>query len=201
MLKPANPVLLAVIGAAQGLKGEVRVKSHTQAPDGFAGYGKLYDASGRAYEVLETRPSKEVVITRFAGINDRSAAEALTGTELYVDRAALGNQVTAEDDFLHSDLIGLSVRDEEGHDHGKVSAVLNFGAGDILEVSKHHGHSAAIPFTKAAVPDINFETRIITVNALAAGLVDDDDDEALAHRPHAEAIDRPRGPKDAGGNR
>ena len=200
-MKPANPVLLAVIGAAQGLKGEVRVKSHTQTPDGFAGYGTLYDASGRGYDVLETRPSKEVVITRFAGINDRSAAETLTGTELFVDRAALGNQVTAEDDFLHADLIGLNVRDEDGNDHGKVTAVMNFGAGDILEVSKHRGHSVAIPFTKAAVPQINLATRLIAINALAAGLVDDDDDEALAHRPHAEPIDRPRGPKDAGGNR
>ena len=193
-MKPANPVLLAVIGAAQGLKGEVRVKSHTQTPDGFAGYGTLYDASGRGYDVLETRPSKEVVITRFAGINDRSAAETLTGTELFVDRAALGNQVTAEDDFLHADLIGLNVRDEDGNDHGKVTAVMNFGAGDILEVSKHRGHSVAIPFTKAAVPQINLATRLIAINALAAGLVDDDDDEALAHRPHAEPIDRPRGP-------
>ena len=200
-MKPANPVLLAVIGAAQGLKGEVRVKSHTQTPDGFAGYGTLYDASGRGYEVLETRPSKEVVITRFAGINDRSAAEALTGTELFVDRATLGNQIAAEDDFLHADLIGLSVRDEQGNDHGKVTAVMNFGAGDILEVSKHRGHSVAIPFTKAAVPQVNLATRVIEINALAAGLVDDDDDEALAHRPHAEPIDRPRGPKDAGGNR
>ena len=200
-LKPANPVLLAVIGAAQGLKGEVRVKSHTETPDGFAGYGLLYDAAGKAYEVVETRPSKEVVITRFAGVNDRTAAEALTGTELFVDRSALGNQVLAEDDFLHSDLIGLKVVDSDGHDHGKVFAVLNFGAGDILEVSKHRGHSVAIPFTKAAVPDINFDTKIITVDAIAAGLVDDDDDEAVAHRPHAEPIDRPRGPKDAGGNR
>jgi 16S rRNA processing protein RimM len=200
-LKPVNPVLLAVIGGAQGLKGEVRVKSHTQAPDGFGGYGKLYDASGRAYEVLETRPSKEVVITRFAGFNDRTAAEALTGIELFVDRAALGNQVMAEDDYLHADLIGLKVVDGEGHDQGEVTAVLNFGAGDILEVSKRRGHSVAIPFTKAAVPDINFETKVITIDAVAAGLVDDDDDEGLAHRPHAEPIDRPRGPTDAGGNR
>ena len=151
--------------------------------------------------MLETRPSKDVVITRFAGVNDRTAAEALTGIELFVDRSALGNQVLAEDDFLHSDLIGLKVVDGDGHDHGKVFAVLNFGAGDILEVSKHRGHSAAIPFTKAAVPDINFETKVITVDAVAAGLVDDDDDEPVAHRPHAEPIDRPRGPKDAGGNR
>ncbi len=200
-MKPANPVLLAVIGAAQGLKGEVRVKSHTELPDGFAGYGKLYDAAGRAFEVLDTRPSKEVVITRFAGINDRTAAEALNGTELFVDRALIGNQMSAEDDYLHADLIGLAVVDSEGHTHGKVTAVLNFGAGDILEVSKHRGHSVAIPFSKAAVPDINFATGIITVDAIAAGLVDDDDDEALAHRPHAEDINRPRGPKTSGGNR
>jgi 16S rRNA processing protein RimM len=200
-LKPANPVLLAIIGAAQGLKGEVRVKSFTQEPDGFAGYGKLYDATGKSYEVLGTRPSKDVVVTRFAGINDRTAAEGLTGTELFVDRSALGDDALAEDDFLHSDLIGLKVVDGEGHDHGAVFAVLNFGAGDILEVSRHRGHSIAIPFTKAAVPDINFDTKIITVDATAAGLIDDDDDEGVAHRPHAEPIDRPRGPKDSGGNR
>ena len=200
-MKPEHPVLLAVIGAPQGLKGEVRVKSHTQKPEGFAGYGKLYDASGKAYEVLETRPSKDMVIARFAGVADRTAAEALTGTELFVDRSVLGEQVTSGDDFLHADLIGLQVVDCDGHDHGKVFAVMNFGAGDILEVSKHRGHSVAIPFTKAAVPDINFEARVITVDAVAAGLVDDDDDEALAHRPHAEPIDRPRGPKNAGGNR
>lgn len=200
-MKPANPVLLAVIGAAQGLKGEVRVKSFTQEPGGFAAYGKLYDAAGKPYEVLDTRPSKEVVITRFAGINDRTAAEGLTGTELFVDRSVIGNEALDDDDFLHSDLIGLKVVDGEGHDHGTVFAVLNFGAGDILEVSKHRGHSVAIPFTKAAVPDINFDTKIITVDAIAAGLVDDDDDEGVAHRPHAEAIDRPRGPKDSGGNR
>jgi 16S rRNA processing protein RimM len=200
-LKPANPVLLAVIGGAQGLKGELRVKSHTQMPAGFAGYGMLYDKAGKSYEVLQTRPSKDVVITRFAGINDRTAAEALTGTELFVERAALGNQVLAEDDYLHADLIGLKVVDGEGHEQGKVTAVLNFGAGDILEVSKHRGHSVAIPFTKAAVPDIDFESKLITIDAVAAGLVDDDDDEGLAHRPHAEPIDRPRGPTDAGGNR
>lgn len=200
-MKPENPVLLAIIGAAQGLKGEVRVKSHTERPEGFAAYGKLYDATGRAFEVMETRPGKDMVVARFAGINDRTAAEALNGTELFVDRSALGPQQTGEDDFFHADLIGLKVVDRDGHDHGKVQAVLNFGAGDILEASKHRGHSIAIPFTKAAVPEINFETRIITIDAMAAGLLDDDDDEALAHRPHAEPIDRPRGPKNAGGNR
>ena len=201
-MKPTNPVLLAVIGAAHGLKGEVRVKSHTQTPDGFAGYGPLYAADGRVFEVVSTRVGKDVVISEFKGVNSRTAAEALNGTQLFVDRALLGNQVNGEDDFLHSDLIGLRIIDEHGHDHGTVNAVLNFGAGDILEASKHRGHSVAIPFSKAAVPDINFATRIITVNSVAAGLVDDDDDdEMLAHRPETKPIDRPRGPKTAGGNR
>jgi 16S rRNA processing protein RimM len=201
-MKPQNPVLLAVIGAAQGLKGEVRVKSYTQTPEGFAGYGALYDAKGRAFEVVDTRVAKEVVVTRFKGIQDRNAAEALTGTELFVDRALLGNQVVAKDEYLHADLIGLSVVDGEGQDHGKVVAVLNFGAGDILEVSRGRGHSVDIPFTKAAVPDINFATKIITVDALAAGLVDDEDDDvAKAFANQEEPKNRPRGPKDAGGNR
>ena len=200
-MKPTNPVLMAVIGSAQGLKGEVRVKSHTQVPEGFSTYGTLFAKDGRAFDVLATRVAKDVVVTQFKGVNDRSAAEALTGTELFVDRALLGEQLSQDDDFLHSDLIGLHVVDETGHDHGKVYAVHNFGAGDILEVSKHRGHSVAIPFSKAAVPDINFATKIITVDSLAAGLVEDDDDEMLAHRPEAKPIDRPRGPKTAGGNR
>jgi 16S rRNA processing protein RimM len=200
-LKPVNPVLLAVIGAAQGLKGEVRVKSHTQEPEGFSGYGPLYTSDGRAFEILSTRVAKDMVVTLFKGIQDRTAAEALNGTELFVERALLGDQVTAEDDYLHSDLIGLRIVDECGHDHGTVHAVLNFGAGDILEASKHRGHSVAIPFSKAAVPDINFKTKIITVDSVAAGLVDSDDDDFLAHRPETKPLDRPRGPKNAGGNR
>jgi 16S rRNA processing protein RimM len=176
-MKPQNPVLLAVIGAAQGLKGEVRVKSFCREPDGFAGYGLLYDKDGRSFEALQTRVAKEVVVTRFKGVNDRNAAEALTGTELFVARALLDTQTVAEDEFLHADLIGLNVVDGEGQNHGTVLAVLNFGAGDILDVSGTRGHSITIPFTKAAVPDINLTTRTITVDTLAAGLLEDEDDE------------------------
>lgn len=195
-------MLLAIIGAAQGIKGEVRVKSFTQIPEGFAKYGLLYDATGRAYEALETRVAKEVVVTRFKGIQDRNAAETLTGRELFVERALLGNQVVAEDEFLHADLIGLAVVDGEGQQYGTVSAVLNFGAGDILEVSRGRGHSIAIPFTKAAVPDINFASKFITIDALAAGLVEDEDDAESERLARGEVSkDRTRGPKDAGGNR
>ena len=200
-MKPENPVLLAVIGAAQGLKGEVRVKSHTHEPDGFAGYGKLYDANGRAFEVLDTRIAKDMVVTRFKGINDRNAAEALTGTELFIDRALLGDQLSADDDYLHADLIGLEAIDETGVSHGRVTAVQNFGAGDILEISKNRGHTIAVPFSKAAVPDIDFSTRTLTLDSVAAGLVDEEDDDPMPDTPHVPSPDRPRGPKKAGGNR
>jgi 16S rRNA processing protein RimM len=200
-LKPENPVLLAVIGAAQGLKGEVRVKSYTEVPDGFAGYGKLYDAAGRAFEVTETRIAKDMVVTRFKGVADRTAAEALTGTELFIDRSLLGNQLSADDDYLHADLIGLEAIDETGVSHGHVTAVQNFGAGDILEISKQRGHSIAVPFSKAAVPDLDFAARTLTLDSVAAGLVDDDEEDPMPDKPHVPPADRPRGPKKAGGNR
>ena len=96
---------------------------------------------------------------------------------------------------------GLEAIDETGLSHGRVTAVQNFGAGDILELSKHRGHSIAVPFTKAAVPEIDFATRTLTLDSVAAGLVDDGDDEPMPDTPHVPPADRPRGPKKAGGNR
>lgn len=82
MPRPENPIQLAVIGAAHGTRGEVRVKTFTGDPLAIADYGLLYDEQGKSYEVLEARPGKTVVVVRFKGINDRNAAEALNGTEL-----------------------------------------------------------------------------------------------------------------------
>lgn len=82
MSRPENPIQLAVIGAAHGIRGEVRVKTFTDDPLAIADYGLLYDGQGKAYEVLEARSAKTVVVVRFKGVNDRNAAEALNGTEL-----------------------------------------------------------------------------------------------------------------------
>jgi 16S rRNA processing protein RimM len=144
-----------------------------------------------------------MVVTRFKGIDGRTAAETLTGTELYVDRSLLGDQLSADEDYLHADLIGLQAIDETGLSHGRVIAVQNFGAGDILELSKHRGHSVAVPFTKAAVPHIDFSSRTLTLDSVAAGLVDDPDNDGdlVLEKPHVPPADRPRGPKNAGGNR
>ena len=171
-MKPQTPVLLAIIGAAQGLKGELRVKSYTADPEGFSDYGPLYDNEGRSFEVVTSRPSKEVVIVKFKGINDRTMAEKLTGTELFVDKSKIS--ASDDDDFLHSDLIGLAARDLDGADLGKVSGVFNFGAGDILEIVKPGAKAVAIPFSKAAVPTVNIIEQYLIVDQIAAGLIVED---------------------------
>jgi 16S rRNA processing protein RimM len=199
MTKPQNPVQMAVIGAAHGIKGELRVKTFTGDPLALADYGPLYTKDGRAFQIIDIRPANTVVVVRFKGISDRNTAEALAGTELFVDRSMLPDD-GEEDEFYHADLVGLAVRDDAGAAIGKVVAVHNFGGGDILDVTLAGRKGVLIPFTQAAVPDVSIAEGFVRVDPAAAGLVDDEDGEA----PGREGFDpkgRPRGPKDAGGNR
>ena len=127
-----------------------------------------------------------MVVVRFKGVGDRSAAEALTGTELFVDRAVLPTEL-ADEEFYHTDLVGLSVVDTEGIAIGAVAAVLNFGAGDILEISGPGLKGVLVPFTKAAVPLVDLSTRTIRVDRIAAGLVDDAADDDPQRSPPGRA--------------
>ena len=202
---PKNPIQMAVIGAAHGIKGELRVKTFTGDPLALGAYGPLYAKDGRAFEIAAIRPANEVVVVRFKGVNDRNAAEALTGTELFVDRSALPDD-GAEDEFYHADLVGLAVRDETGTAIGKVAAVQNFGGGDLLELTLGGRKGVLIPFTQAAVPEVSIAGGFVRIDTIAAGLVDDEDEEDAPDRPVKErggfdTKNRPRGPKDAGGNR
>ncbi|TPL03302.1 ribosome maturation factor RimM [Mesorhizobium sp. B2-4-14] len=199
MSKPQNPVQMAVIGAAHGIKGELRVKTFTGEPMALADYGPLYARDGRAFQITDIRPANTVVVVRFKGINDRNAAEALAGTELFVDRSMLPDD-GEEDEFYHADLIGLEIRDDTGAAIGKVVAVHNFGGGDILDVTLSGRKGVLIPFTQAAVPQVSIAEGFVRVDPVAAGLVGDEDGDA----PREEGFDpkgRPRGPRDAGGNR
>jgi 16S rRNA processing protein RimM len=211
MPQPKNPIQMAVIGAAHGIKGELRVKTFTGDPLALGDYGPLYAKDGRAFEVADIRPAKDVVVVRFKAVSDRNAAEALTGTELFVDRSALPDDGD-EDDFYHADLVGLSVRDDTGAGIGKVVAVQNFGGGDILDLTLGARKGVLIPFSKAAVPEVSVAGGYIRVDPVAAGLVDDEDGdgepdfvanrgETAPGRPGFDGKRRPRGPKDAGGNR
>lgn len=169
MAKLDNPVLLGVVGAPHGVRGEVRVKSFTADPEALGDYGPLATADGRALAVAAIRPSKTVVIVRFEGVATREAAEALNGVELFVDRSVLPPEED-EDEFYHADLIGLSVVDQAGSTVGRVTAVHDFGAGDILEIARPTGRSVMAPFTRAAVPEIDLAAGRIVVDRISAGL-------------------------------
>lgn len=179
MSKLENPVLIAVIGAAQGLRGEVRVRSFTDDPTAIGDYGMLHAGDGRTFEVLEVREAKNVVIVRFRGVNDRTAAEALNGLELYIDRDNLPDEELDDDEFFYADLEGLEAVDGEGRSYGKVSAIYDFGAGDLLELKGPGKRPVLIPFSEAAVLEIDLDGGRLLIDPVAAGLVDRDDDKPL----------------------
>jgi 16S rRNA processing protein RimM len=149
-------VLLGEIGAAQGLKGEVRLRSYTQEPAGIMTYGPLEDEEGRLIEIESLRATPKALIARIKGVATREAAEALNGAKLYIDRARL--PARDEEEWYHSDLIGLSAVAPDGTAIGTVVAIHNFGAGDLIEVKPSGGGATLlVPFTAQAVPEVDLE--------------------------------------------
>ena len=142
---------VGVIAGAHGVRGLVKIKSFTADPANLTAYGPLTDASGaRRYQVAVTGRAKGVLLARIEGVGDRDAARALRGARLYVARAALPEP--EDEEYYHADLIGLAVEDRAGAPLGRVAAVQNFGAGDILEIERPDQGTLLVPFTKAAVP-------------------------------------------------
>ena len=163
-------VLLGEIGAAQGLKGEVRLRSYTQDPAAIARYGALDDEHGGKIEIESLRVTPKALIARIRGVTTRNAAEALNGTRLYVARSRLPKR--DEEEWFHSDLIGLSAVDDQGEPVGTVVAVQNFGAGDLIEVKPAKGGpTVLVPFTREAVPEVDVEGGRLTLVPLE-GLFD-----------------------------
>ena len=158
----AGDVLLAAVMGAQGLKGEVKAKIFTAAPDALPRYGKLHARDGRTFTITAFRPSKQgEAVIAFAEVKDRNTAEALKGTELFVSRDALPEP--DEDEFYHADLVGLEARDSEGRVIGKVVAVHNFGASDVIELARDDGDSVHLAFTRETVPVIKIAEGYIVV--------------------------------------
>ena len=149
-----SPILLAAVIGASGLKGAVKVKTFTAAPEALTGYGALQDKHGKEFSITAFRPGKtgEAVIS-FSGITTREAAEALKGTELFIAREALPKP--GDEEFYHADLVGLEAQDGEGRVLGKVAAVHNYGAGDIIEITRADGDSVLLAFTRETVPTID----------------------------------------------
>ena len=172
-------VCLGVMVGAHGERGLVKVKSYTEVPEDVAALGPVSDKSGRRHWTLQvTGQAKGVVLVRIEGVKDRDAAQALHGTELYVDRSALP-VLEEEETFYHADLVGLKVEDRQGRDLGRVRAVENYGAGDLLEIDGPDGKSLMLAFTKAVVPLVDIEGGRLVVELPA--------EEVVPPQPSAEA--------------
>lgn len=156
MPPPERRLVVAVIGAPHGVRGECRVKSYTGDPLAVADYGPLFADDGRVFEIDDGRHLKDdMLVVKFADVSDRDIVAKLTGTELFVDRANLP-ETGEEDEFYHADLIGLGVEDAAGAPIGTVAMLQNFGAGDILEIRPVAGGATwLLPFTKIAAPRVD----------------------------------------------
>lgn len=181
-----SPVLLAEIGAPHGVRGEVRVKSYTGDPEAIGDYGPLMDYKGRSYTVENLRALKDdMLVVAFIEIPDRTAAEKLTRTKLYVDRSALP-EPDDEEEFYHADLIGMPVETTAGEALGAVLAVPNFGADDLLEIERPGRKSIYVPFTRTAVPTIDLAARRIVVDPPPGLLEEASPDEEAEGRAAAD---------------
>lgn len=147
-------VCIAQIGAAHGVRGEVRLKAFTEDPLSVARYGPLESEDGKQHFEIETvRPAKDVLVARLKGVTDRDAAERLTNLRLYVARERLPKPDAGE--FYHADLVGLTVTRQNGETIGTVKAVHNFGAGDLLEIEPPSGVTIMLPFDESTVPVVD----------------------------------------------
>ncbi len=151
----AERICVAQIGAAHGIRGEVKLKPFTADPLAVAHYGALESEDGtRAFEIESIRPAKGFLVVRFKGIADRSAAEGLRNLSLYVPRERL--PAPQSDEFYHADLIGLAAVTADGAEVATVVAVHDFGAGDLLELrAPGRRDTVMLLFTAETVPVVD----------------------------------------------
>jgi 16S rRNA processing protein RimM len=160
----SHRILLAHVAGAHGIRGDVTLKTYMDDPQDLADYKTLLDEAGtQRFGITSLRVNAKGVVAHFRGVDDRSAAEALRGAGLYVERNALP---PAEDgSYYHVDLIGLTAVDSEGAMIGKVIAVDNFGAGWMLEITRTGARDTEyVPFTDAFVPDVDITNARVVVN-------------------------------------
>ncbi len=181
---------VGAVAGAHGVRGLVRIKSFTAEPQAIASYGALRDESGARrfeLEVLGQAPGKraaDVVLARIDGVTDRDAAEALRGVQLYVERSALP-QPTEEEEYYYADLIGLRCDYPDGSPLGRVKAVHDFGATDLLELTIGAGAgrqagTVLVPFTREVVPVVDIAGGYLVVDPPEGLIERSEEDETEA---------------------
>ena len=150
----AAQICIARIGAAHGVRGAVKLWTFTEDPLAVRDYGPLMTKDGaRQFEVTHAREAKDHLVATFKGVATREDAERLNGIELYIRRDQL--PATDDDEYYHADLIGLAAVNAANEPIGRVLAVHNFGAGDIIEIAPTQGPTMLLPFTNAVVPTVD----------------------------------------------
>lgn len=149
-MNPDRPVTLAAVIGAHGVTGELRLKLFGDGPESFSRF-KSFEAGGRTLTLKSVRAGPNGAVARFAEVTDRNSAEALRGTALTVPRSSL--PALDDGEYYHCDLIGLRCMSSDGAQVGKVIAVENFGAGDILEIEKPDGKRFMVPIHAAAIDE------------------------------------------------
>lgn len=176
-------VLLGAVSGAHGVRGDVRLKTFTEDPAAIGDYGPVHTEDGRVFTLKVTKPVKGGMAAKLDGVTDRDQAEALKGTRLYVSREALGHPsdgLGADDDgdeaYFHADLVDCVLVSEQNEEIGRVTAVHDFGAGDLLDVLRSDadgaGKTVLVPFTRAVCPEVDIAARRI-VCVPPVGLLED----------------------------
>ena len=169
------PICVARIGAAHGVRGAVKLWTFTEDPFAVKRYGPLSTKDGaRQFDVTDAREAKGHLVATLKGIATRDDAERLNGIELYIARDKL--PATGEGEYYHADLIGLAAVNPAGEPLGRVTAIHNFGAGDIIEIAPQHGSTLLLPFTNAVVPTVDLAGGLVVIELPAE--VDGDDPTA-----------------------
>jgi 16S rRNA processing protein RimM len=184
----AKKVRVARIGAAHGVRGEVKLWPFTEDPLAVAEYGPLETEDGkRQIEIESVRPAKDHLVARIAGVDDRDAAELLRNIDLFIPRDRLP-PIEDDDTYYYADLIGLAAVAPDGAAVGTVLALHNFGAGDVIEIAPVGGGAALmLPFTEAIVPEVDvMGGRVVVVVPESS-----DDDTLEANSVHSRASGNP----------
>ena len=158
---PDARILVGKITAAHGVRGEVKVKSFTSTPSDICSYSPLFGSDGREYRLkLKSRGTGDTIIAAIEGVSDRDAAQALRGTKLHAERA----KVARRGEVLLSDLPGLRVIDAAGAGIGRIRDILNYGAGDILEIALEGRGTALILLSPDGVLEMNVEKGYVKID-------------------------------------
>jgi 16S rRNA processing protein RimM len=176
----SQQVCVARIGAAHGVRGEVKLWTFTEDPLAAMRYGALSTKDGaRQFEVTHAREAKGFLVATLKGVTTRNEAERLNGIELYIARDKLPETEAGE--YYHADLIGLAAVTAAGEPLGHVIAIHNFGAGDIIEIAPASGSTLMLPFSNAAVPTVDIAGRRVVIELPQE--IEGDEPDNLDRRP------------------